>query len=94
MTFDPRHVEILLAVTRAGSFSQAARELNLSQPSISAAIAQLERAAGVRLLDRGRHGAAPTRAGALLVHRAHALEHVLQQAQRDLELQARGVAGC
>lgn len=93
MQLDARQLEILLAVSRTGSLTAAARLLNLSQPGVSAAIAHLERSAGAKLLDRGRHGAAATRTGAVLIRWAEALEHVLAQAQKELDLQEHGVAG-
>jgi len=42
----------LLAVVESGSFSAAARKLNLSQPAVSAQIRELERRFGVQLLER------------------------------------------
>ena len=53
----------LEAIVREGSFVDAAARLDLSQSSLSHAIAALERELGVRLLDRGRHGARPTEEG-------------------------------
>ena len=46
-----------------GSFSSAARQLRIGQPSISKAIAQLENRLGVRLLLRSTHGLTSTEAG-------------------------------
>lgn len=93
MRIDPRQLTVLLAVSRAGSLSAAAREIGLSQPGVSAAIAQLERSMGARLLDRGRHGAGPTEAGKLLIRRAEAIEALIGQARREVELQLDGVTG-
>ena len=41
-----------LAVADAGSFSQAAEQLHLTQPAISKRIATLESQVGTRLFDR------------------------------------------
>ena len=49
---DPRRVLTFRAVARERSFSRAARELALSQPSVSNQIAALEREIGARLLNR------------------------------------------
>ena len=49
-------LHILLAVVQCGSMAKAARELAVSNPVVSKAIADLEQALGVRLLDRGRQG--------------------------------------
>ena len=52
----------LLEVVERGSFSAAARHLNLTQPAISLQIRELERRFGVQLIERlgqagARHGA-------------------------------------
>ena len=56
-------MEQFLAVAEAGSFSAAARRLNIGQPSISKAIAQLEAYLGVRLLQRSTRSLTLTEAG-------------------------------
>ncbi len=45
------------------SFSAAGKDLNLSQPSVSKAVAQLEQELGVQLFLRSTRGIAPTDAG-------------------------------
>jgi DNA-binding transcriptional LysR family regulator len=50
-------------VIELGSFSAAAREERVSQPTISKAIAALERKLGVRLLDRTTTSLTPTEEG-------------------------------
>ena len=51
-----RHVamETFVRVIDTGSFSAAARQLQVGQPAVSKAIAELERALGVRLVSRSR----------------------------------------
>ena len=56
-------LEMLVAVTDAGSFSAAAAALGCTQSRISHAIAELERSVGVHLLQRSRNGCLPTDAG-------------------------------
>jgi DNA-binding transcriptional LysR family regulator len=51
------------AIATKGTFLAAAASLEVSQSSLSHAIAALERELGARLLDRGRHGAKPTDLG-------------------------------
>ncbi|MGF1461324.1 MAG: LysR family transcriptional regulator [Leptolyngbyaceae cyanobacterium] len=53
----------LVAIADAGTFSDAALQLELSQSAVSHAIATLEEALGVVLLSRGRQGAALTPLG-------------------------------
>ena len=56
-------MEAFVRVIDTGSFSSAARQLRIGQPSISKAIAQLENRLGVRLLLRSTHGLTSTEAG-------------------------------
>ena len=55
-----RDLYILSTVVKSGSMGKAARELAMSQPAVSEAIANLEHLLRVRLLDRSTHGVAPT----------------------------------
>jgi DNA-binding transcriptional LysR family regulator len=48
---------------RRGSFSEAARSLNRSQPTVSRSVRRLEARFGLRLLERSRPAVTPTRAG-------------------------------
>ena len=53
-----KDLDILMIVATAGTMGRAAQSLNLSQPAISKAIADLERTLGVELLERSRSGRA------------------------------------
>src|SRR2546421_13113476 len=67
----------LEAIARHGSFSRAARELNLTQPAVSMQVAQLERRLGLPLLERVGKRAFPTPAGeVLLAHAARAFREL------------------
>lgn len=59
----PRNLFVFEAAARLGSFTLAANELGMQQPSISAAIKQLENALAVRLFDRGHRRITLTTAG-------------------------------
>lgn len=69
-----------LAVAEEGHFGRAAKRLGMSQPPLTAQIQLLERALGVKLLERSRQGTRPTWEG-----------EVLLPAIRRLEEQARAV---
>src|SRR5712671_4007483 len=78
-------VHILMAVVQAGSMAKAARHLNTSQPNISKSIADLERALGVRLLDRHRQGVEPTGYGRALLSGGAAVFDELRQTVKNIE---------
>lgn len=79
-------METLVSVLEAGSFSAAARRLNLGQPAVSKTIAQLEERLGVRLLLRSTRGLTPTEAGTAYYERA---KRAIEEAQ-EADLAARG----
>jgi DNA-binding transcriptional LysR family regulator len=56
-------METFVRVVETGSFSAAARLLNVGQPAVSKTVAQLEARLGVRLLMRSTRGLSPTEAG-------------------------------
>jgi hypothetical protein len=49
-----QHLNIAMAVAQCGSMGKAAKQLAVSQPVVSKAIADLEHLLGVRLFDRAR----------------------------------------
>jgi DNA-binding transcriptional LysR family regulator len=63
------HLTALVAITDKGSFTSGARELRISQSSLSHAITDLESELGVSLFVRDRHGAHLTEIGGrILLH--------------------------
>jgi DNA-binding transcriptional LysR family regulator len=63
-------MEAFVRVMETGSFSAAARHLNVGQPAVSKSVAQLEERLGVRLLIRSTRGLVPTEAGQSFYARA------------------------
>ena len=57
-----QQIRILIAVAMHGSFSAAAKELFLSQPSVSRQIGLLEQELGYKLFERGAKNIVPTNA--------------------------------
>lgn len=69
--FTLRQLEYLVAVGEAGTIALASRRLNVSSPSISAAISQLEAAFGIQLFVRHHaQGLSLTPGGRRVVHAA------------------------
>jgi LysR family transcriptional regulator, glycine cleavage system transcriptional activator len=61
-----RGLLIFEAAARAGSFTAAAEEFNVTQPSVSRSVAQLEAAIGAKLFERGPRGLVLTSDGSEL----------------------------
>jgi LysR family transcriptional regulator of gallate degradation len=93
MDVDPRHLRILLAIAEQGSFTRAAAAQSISQPAMSSAIALLEKQLGVRVLDRGRHGARLNAFGQVLIRHARGLNALLDQAKTEIDLKRLGHDG-
>ena len=72
-TFDLRQLDCFCAVARAGSFTRAAAELGMAQPSLSVQIHKLEQALGETLFERFSRRIELTAPGAALLPRARAL---------------------
>jgi DNA-binding transcriptional LysR family regulator len=82
---DPRRLMAFRAVAHARSFSRAAEQMSLTQPSVSHQIGLLETEIGVRLLERGRGGLRLTDAGAVLLEHADQVAWRLDLADTQLE---------
>ena len=79
-------LHVFLTVAELGSMGKAAERLAISQPSISKAIADIEHAIGVRLLDRTSRGVELTAYGSTLVKRGIGAFDELRQGIKDIEL--------
>ena len=79
-------MEAFVLVVDTGSFSAAARRLNLGQPAVSKMVAQLEDRLGVKLLVRTTRGLTATEAGLNYYERAR---RSIEEAD-EAELAARG----
>lgn len=82
----------LVVVADCGNFSEAALRLDISQSTVSHAIATLETELGVILLQRGRHGARLTPVGDRITHHARQILASLDQIDSEAE-HAKGLEG-
>jgi LysR family transcriptional regulator, carnitine catabolism transcriptional activator len=80
-----RQLEIFAATMRAGSFTDAAAKLSISQPALSVAIRKIEAELGLTLFDRTTRSVTPTADGR---HLAAVAEDLL----RDFKVAMQGVA--
>jgi DNA-binding transcriptional LysR family regulator len=82
-------MEAFVLVVDSGSFSAAARRLNVGQPAVSKSVAQLEDRLGVKLLARSTHGLTPTEAGLNFYERAR--RSIEEADEADLAARGAGV---
>ena len=88
-----RDLYILSTVVQYGSMAKAATHLAMSQPAVSEAIATLEAALRVRLLDRSSRGIEPTIYAHALLKRGNLVFDELRQGIQDIEFLANPTAG-
>lgn len=80
-------------VVEAGSFSAAARRLNVGQPTLSKTVAQLEAHLGVRLLVRNTRAQSLTDAGRRFYERARIVLDEFEQAEAAARDEASAFSG-
>ena len=74
-----------LAVIDTGSFSAAARALNITQPALTKRIKALEDSVGVRLFDRLPRGVTPTPYGEALARHARLIRREVDNAEAEID---------
>ena len=88
-----RDLHILLAVAQSGSMARAAERLAISHPVVSKTISDLERALGVRLLDRTAQGIEPTAYGRAFITCGATVFDELRRGVQEIELLSDPTAG-
>jgi DNA-binding transcriptional LysR family regulator len=81
---DSRQLRAFVTLAKTGSFTQAARELNLSQSAVSHSMKALEREVGCRVLDKLGKKAVLTQAGEQLLTHAERILAEMTQARAEL----------
>ncbi|MDY7000747.1 MAG: selenium metabolism-associated LysR family transcriptional regulator [Thermodesulfobacteriota bacterium] len=90
---DIRRLEAFAKVYELKSFSKAAKDIFLSQPTISAHISALEKELGVRLFDRLGRSILPTQAAEILYKYAQSAFDSLAGAKAEIGLLQKRVSG-
>ena len=88
-----RDLHVFLTAADRGSMAKAAIELGVSQPVVSAAIADLESVVGARLLDRTPQGVQPTPFGRALMRGGTVAFDGLQQTIKEIDFLSDPTAG-
>ena len=86
-------MQVFVRVVETGSFSKAAAEMGLTQPTATKAVAAAERRLGARLLHRSTRGVTPTEVGLLYYDRCKAIARDVDEAENLAALAHRAQAG-
>ncbi|EKE44865.1 transcriptional regulator [Oceaniovalibus guishaninsula JLT2003] len=86
-------LEMFIAVAREGHFGRAAESLNISQPTLSAGIKQLEEQLGVQLVLRGSRFGGLTSEGQIALPRAQRLVEDARQLHEEMRVMRDGLSG-
>jgi DNA-binding transcriptional LysR family regulator len=82
---ETHQIRYFLAVSQTNRFTQAAKQCNVSQPSLSIQIAKLEDELGGPLFERAKKGVKLTSRGEMFLPRANAIWNEMQSAQKEVE---------
>jgi DNA-binding transcriptional LysR family regulator len=88
-----RHIQVTLTIANMGNLLRAAQSLNITQPAISKALAEIEEVVGERLFDRTPFGTKPTPAGEALIQYGRNVLTDMDRMYDALEAVRRGDAG-
>jgi len=86
-------VQLFIRVVETGSFSKAAAELGITQPTATKAVAATEARLGARLLHRSTRGVTPTEVGAVYYDKCKGIAHAIDEADNLAALQQSSVGG-
>ena len=78
---DPKHLLYLSVVLEKGSLTEAAKHLNVTQPTLTRVMATLEMQAGGQLFSRSRYGVKGTEVGEELAREGRSIQRNIEQAK-------------
>lgn len=88
-----RQMQYIVAVAETGRFGEAARRLNVSQPSLSAQIADVEAGLDVALFERSASGALLTPRGEEFVGRARIVLRHVEELRAVMQSDSKAMSG-
>ena len=88
-----RVLNYFLVVAREENITKAAQLLNVTQPTLSRQLMQLEKELGVQLFHRGKHSVRLTEEGMLLRRRAQELVSLSEKTKQELQCREEVPAG-
>lgn len=86
-------VQLFIRVVETGSFSKAAGEVGITQPTATKAVAAMEARLGARLLHRSTRGVTPTEVGALYYEKCKLIARDIEEADNLAALLQSQVGG-
>ena len=86
-------VALFARIVESGSFSKAAAEFGITQPTATKAVAAMEQRLGARLLHRTTRGVSPTEVGLRYYDRCKAIASEIEAADNLATLMQAGVGG-
>ena len=93
MDFDVRVLKYFLAAAEQGNMTKAAQSLNITQPTLSRQIMEMENKLGVKLFSRENKHLALTDSGFLLQQRASEIVILADKTYRELSQQNINLGG-
>src|ERR1700733_7274024 len=79
LAIELRHLRYFVALADAGTFTRAAEQMFIAQPTLSQQIRRLEEMVGTPLLQRRREGLRLTKAGSVLLEESRAVLSLVDQ---------------
>ena len=86
-------IKLFVRVVDLGSFSKAAADMGVGQPTATKMVARLEAQLGSRLLHRSTHGVTPTEIGLLYYEKCKLIAHHVEEAESVAALMQSQVQG-
>ncbi|MDR3364218.1 MAG: LysR family transcriptional regulator [Clostridiales Family XIII bacterium] len=90
---DLHRLNVFVTAAQYLSFTEAAKQLHIAQPSVSHDIAELEKELGAKLFLRTKAGIALTPAGAVFISEAYKMISIAQGARQKIEKLAAAESG-
>lgn len=89
----PRHLQLLVGLDDLRHVGRVAEMLNVSQPAVSKALAEIERGVGLSLFERGKNGLMPTVYGECMIRLSRSMLQALDATGEELRHLQSGSAG-
>lgn len=83
----------IVCVDKHNSFSKAAKECFVTQPTLSMQIQKLEEELGVKVFERGKKPVAPTEIGKVIIDQAHTILRESEKIKQTVESEMTEITG-